>query len=288
MAAAIRVLDEAIRDAPDARWRTRAGVEREFARLEGEACRARSARCTWPTPPCACSSTSATPTGSAGRGGCARRRTGSPAASAAPRPPGTARRSSRSADERELFVILGWRATAAVLGPTPSTRRSRAARRSASASAQAPWRSRGWSTRWPRCTRCEATSPQAHACLDAANAVLRELAGWSGFVSHHEALVQLLAGTPRARRGSRCGRAEEARGDRRPRAAGHDRRDARAGAVRPGPLRRSRRAVRAGGGRGRGRRHRHAGHLARRAGQAAGPRRATARPPRRSRARPWP
>jgi tetratricopeptide (TPR) repeat protein len=37
---------------------------------------------------------------------------------------------------------------------------------------------------------------QAHACLDAANAVLRELAGWSGFVSHHEALVQLLAGRP--------------------------------------------------------------------------------------------
>ena len=120
MADAIRVLDDAIRDAPDVRWRTRAGVEREFVRLEGEAvagtaralhvadaalrvlehegdadgqCRAWSLRAQahWFA-------------GSVGR------------ADGLVGPRGGVR---EQGDERELFVILGWRATAAVLGPTP-------------------------------------------------------------------------------------------------------------------------------------------------------------------------
>ncbi len=45
-------------------------------------------------------------------------------------------------DERELVQILGWRATAAVLGPTPVADAIRQCERSASASAQAR-------SRWP-------------------------------------------------------------------------------------------------------------------------------------------
>ena len=73
-----------------------------------------------PTRCCRCSSARATTTASAGPGRCARRRPGSPGrvASADARGARPRLRPARG-DERELFAILGWRATAAVLGPTP-------------------------------------------------------------------------------------------------------------------------------------------------------------------------
>ena len=90
----------------------------------------------------------------------------------------------------------------------------------------------------------------------------------------------------RARRGRRCARTSRRLAvDERAGAAGDDDRDARAGRLRPGTLRRGRRAVRDDRRAGGRRRHRHAGHLARRARRRSSPARALRARPRRSRAR---
>ena len=198
MAAAIRVLDAAIIDAPDLRWRTRAGVEREFARLESETyagteralhvadaalrvfeherdtygqCRAWGlrAKADWLA-------------GSVGRAEAEWDR--------------AAEFAQRAGDERELFVILGWHATAAVLGPTPvddAIARCETFRDRVGASPVAV----AWMVN-PLASlhAMRGDFARARQCLQEANEVLRELAGWSGFVSHHEALVHLLAGRP--------------------------------------------------------------------------------------------
>ena len=64
----------------------------------------------------------------------------------------------RAGDERELFEILAWRASAAPIGPTPVPKPSDNARRFASRSEAARWPSRRCCLRSPRFTRCRATS----------------------------------------------------------------------------------------------------------------------------------
>ena len=240
MAAAIRVLDAAIIDAPDMRWRTRAGVEREFARLEGEtdagteralhvadaalrvlAARARRLR--------------AVPrVGAARAGGLARRQRRARRGGLGP---GRASSREEAEDERELSVILGWRATAAVLGPTPVDGRDRPLRDVPRARRREPGRGRaGWSTRWPRCTRCGATSPAPGAASRGQRGPARARGRGATSSPTTRRSCTCWRDGPTAP-SSRCGAGlQQARGDRRPRAAGDDRRDARAGAVRAGAL----------------------------------------------------
>ncbi len=198
MAEAAAILDDAIERAPDERFRALARVEREFVRLEAETaagtagarqaaddaldlfghtgdhhgqCRALSLRAQveWLA-------------GQAGR---------------ADADWSAAAEHARAAgDDRELFVVLGWRATAAVFGPTPvdeGIRLCEELREAVSSS---------------RVTVAWMINPLAslHAMrgdfaladhhLEEANAILRQLGALQAVVSYHELLVHLLAGRP--------------------------------------------------------------------------------------------
>ena len=124
-----------------------------------------------------------------------------------------------------------------------STRPSGAARRSATRSGSAPSRSRRSTTRSPRCTPCSGDfalrrAPSRGRRRDAASSSTRS----TGPSRTHEALVRLLAGQPRGRRAALPRRHRALSDDARPRAAGHHRGDARAGAVRARALPRGGRA----------------------------------------------
>ena len=198
MTDATRVLDSAIAEAPDLRWRARAGVEREFVRLEADAvagtarslhvadaalqvleherddygqCRAWALRAQghWFA-------------GSVGRADAAWTE--------------AAEFAQRAGDERELVAILGWRATAAVLGPMPvdeaialceSFRERVDAGPVADALMVNPLASL-------HAMRGELS--EAERYVDEANAILHELTGVGYAVSHHEALVRLLSDQP--------------------------------------------------------------------------------------------
>ena len=121
MTQALEVLDAAITGAHDAPLRARAEVEREFVRLETQpgAGSERAARVADGAMPVLVRAADdhgqarvwalrAQIAWGAGRSG-GRTTRGREAAACA----------RRAGDERELFQIVGWRATAAVLGPTP-------------------------------------------------------------------------------------------------------------------------------------------------------------------------
>jgi class 3 adenylate cyclase/tetratricopeptide (TPR) repeat protein len=101
----------------------------------------------------------------------------------------------RDGDEAELFVILGRRATAAVLGSTPvdeAIRRCEAFRERVAASPVAvALMVNPLASLHAMCGEFEA----ADALVREANETLHQL-GSLGWVSHHEALVRLLAGRP--------------------------------------------------------------------------------------------
>jgi class 3 adenylate cyclase/tetratricopeptide (TPR) repeat protein len=192
------VLDEAVLRAPGPLQAARARVEREFVRLEHEpGARAQPAlqtadaalavfdqagddagRCrAW-----ALRAQVAWTAGQVQRAEDAWRRAGECAAAAG--------------DERALFETLGWRATAAVLGPTPvdaAIRQCEAARAVVQASPAA--------TAWilnPLASlhAMRGDFALAQQFLDEADETLRELGSLIASVSHHGALVQLLAGRP--------------------------------------------------------------------------------------------
>ena len=123
LADADRVLAEAIaraEEAGDPRLESRARVEQELERLHAGTSRGRRAGAaasrTWR---CRSSSATATTSAAAGRGACGRGSSGPRAARVRPTTRGgRPRRTPASAgDERELFDILGWRASAAAFGP---------------------------------------------------------------------------------------------------------------------------------------------------------------------------
>lgn len=104
----------------------------------------------------------------------------------------------RAGDERELFEILGWRASAAVFGPTPvdeAIERCLDMRRQVAGSPVAVAL-----TLHPLALLHAMTGEfdQARALIAEANAILGELGRMESAVSHHEALVELLAGRPDA------------------------------------------------------------------------------------------
>jgi class 3 adenylate cyclase/tetratricopeptide (TPR) repeat protein len=198
MADATRVLDEAIASAPAPWLEARARVEREFVRLEIETgvglqharsvaeevlpllqregddhgqCRALSLR-----------AQAAWLAGSVERADAA---WGEAAACA-----------RRAGDERELFAILGWRATAAVFGPTrveDAIRRCEEFRDLVSASPVAL----AWAVNALALLHAmRGDFALAEQLLAQANETIEQLGSLHSSVSHIEALVRLLAGEP--------------------------------------------------------------------------------------------
>ncbi|MDX6720765.1 MAG: hypothetical protein QOJ63_3019, partial [Solirubrobacteraceae bacterium] len=102
----------------------------------------------------------------------------------------------RTRDERELFDVLGWRASAAVFGPTPvpeAIRRCTEIRETVRSSALAVAL-----TLHPLATlhAMSGEFQRARRLLREANEILHELGGMQSAVSHHEAVVERLAGRP--------------------------------------------------------------------------------------------
>jgi tetratricopeptide (TPR) repeat protein len=193
-----RVLTEAVRHTRDPHLSARAEVEQQFVRLQGEGSRgtAEARRVTGPAlrvleehgdahGQSRAWSLRATISWFQGRA--------ADADDAWQRAAGLAR---RAGDERELFEVLVWRASAAVFGPTPvpeAIRRCTEIREAVRSSAVALAL-----TMHPLATlhAMSGDFEQARRLLREANEILRELGGMHSAVSHHEALVELLAGRP--------------------------------------------------------------------------------------------
>ena len=208
MSDAIRVLDDAVEQAPEPRLAARARIEREFVRLEAETTagidRARSvAEDALPLleaegderGQCRAWSLHAHADWVAGRVAAADAAWSDAA--------GLAR---RAADERELFAILGWRATAAVLGPTPVAEAVARCEQVRAAVATSPvavaWAVNALALLYALQGRFEL----AEQALGEANETLDQLASLHSSVSHIEGLVWLLADEPaRAERPLRRG-----------------------------------------------------------------------------------
>ena len=151
----------------------------------------------------------------------------------------------RAGDERELFDILCWRASAAVFGPTPvpeAIRRCEEIRervRGSPVALAVTLHPLGALHAMP------GDFESARRLIREGNEILDELGRLQSAVSHHEALVELLAGEPaaaeaRLRRATRSWRRwASARSSRRPRRCSPRRSGA-------GPPRGGRRAVRVG------------------------------------------
>jgi ATP/maltotriose-dependent transcriptional regulator MalT len=102
----------------------------------------------------------------------------------------------RAGDERELFEILGWRATASVFGPTPideAIRRCTSIREQIRASPIA-----GAVALRPLglLFALRGEFDEARRLIRASNETLDDLGRMQSVVSHHEAVVELLAGAP--------------------------------------------------------------------------------------------
>jgi DNA-binding SARP family transcriptional activator/tetratricopeptide (TPR) repeat protein len=109
-----------------------------------------------------------------------------------------AQHAKRAGDDRELFEILGWQASAAVFGPTPvkeAIARCARIRKQVSGSPVAVA-----VTLHPLAALHAMTGDfdQARRLLSEGNAILGELGRMESAVSHHEALVEMLAGRPDA------------------------------------------------------------------------------------------
>jgi tetratricopeptide (TPR) repeat protein len=192
MADASRVLDDAIARAPEPRLRALARVEREFVRLETE-------------------------TGAETEH--ARRVVEDAAAILAGDEHGQVRllslraqvawiagsvgdadaawsEAAEHADERELAWIIGWRATAAVLGPTPVDEAIRRCEAFLEDVAPSPVAVAQVVNPLASLHAMRGELEIAERLLAQANETLRELGSLDASVSHHEALVRLLAGQP--------------------------------------------------------------------------------------------
>jgi tetratricopeptide (TPR) repeat protein len=159
---AVRVLDEAVADAPDARLRARAQVEREIVRLEIEPAPAH-ARAVADAALEAIADDDygqcrlwflrgqiAWDAGQAGAADAAWER----AVAAA----------DRAGARRERFQIIGWRALMAALGPIPNSEAIPRCRDFGAAVAGSPLATASVSTRWRCCMRRRATSRLPTGC----------------------------------------------------------------------------------------------------------------------------
>ena len=146
---------------------------------------------------CPCSNARATSMAGAGPGRCGRRPPGWRAVDRADAAWGEAAACARRAgDERELFAILGWRATAAVFGPTPvgeAIRRCEELRDLVGASPVAlAWAVNALALLYAM----SGDFGPAEQLLEQANETIHQLGSLHSSVSHIEALVRLLADEP--------------------------------------------------------------------------------------------
>jgi class 3 adenylate cyclase/tetratricopeptide (TPR) repeat protein len=198
MTESIRVLDEAIARAPERRLEARARIEREFVRLETETsvgteharrvvdevlpmlerdgddhgqCRAWAlrAQAAW----------------TAGRVGDADTAWAEAGAFA-----------QRAGDERELHRLLGWRATAAVFGPTPTEDAIRRCEEFRDVVRASPVAVAWMDNPLASLHAMRGEFELAERFLQQANEMLSQLGSLVATVSHHEAVVRLLAEQP--------------------------------------------------------------------------------------------
>jgi tetratricopeptide (TPR) repeat protein len=102
----------------------------------------------------------------------------------------------RGGDERELFAVLAWRATAAVLGPTPVDEALRRCEAFRALVATSPVAVASMVNPMASLHAMQGEPALAERDLREANATLHELGSLFAGVSHHEALVRLIDGRP--------------------------------------------------------------------------------------------
>jgi DNA-binding SARP family transcriptional activator len=102
----------------------------------------------------------------------------------------------RSGDERELFEILGWRASAAVFGPTPVPEAIRRCERIRERVASSPVAAAVTLHPLGLLHAMTGDFDRARRLFREANEILDDLGRMEEAVSHAEALVELLAGRP--------------------------------------------------------------------------------------------
>ena len=194
---AVAILDEAIERAPEARLEARARIEREFVRLESEAsaATAHARRTVDKALPvleregddagqCRAWYLQAQALWIAGRAGEADSAWGEGAACA-----------RRAGDDRELFRILGMRATASVLGPIPVEDAIQRCREYRDLVGASPVAAVLMLNPLASLHAMQGEFELADGLLSEANETLDQL-GSMGWVSHHEALVRMLEGRP--------------------------------------------------------------------------------------------
>jgi tetratricopeptide (TPR) repeat protein len=198
MTGATTVLDEAIAQSPEPRLQARARIEREFVRLESEAgCRIEeSARV----------ADVALPVLADASDELGMARVWSLRAQLA-WVPGQVQRADdawreaaecarRAGDERELFVVVGWRATAAVLGPAHVDGAIRRCEEFRELTASSPVAVMCVLNPLAQLHAMRGDFELAERLLDEANETRRELGNLTSMASHHEASIRMRAGQP--------------------------------------------------------------------------------------------
>jgi class 3 adenylate cyclase/tetratricopeptide (TPR) repeat protein len=109
-----------------------------------------------------------------------------------------AEHADRAGEERDLFDILGWRASAAVIGPTPVPEAIDRCTRIREHVSGSPVTVAVTLHPLGALHAMRGDFEEADRLVREANAILDELAGTPWAVLHHEALVEMLAGRPAA------------------------------------------------------------------------------------------
>ncbi|MEV0391250.1 BTAD domain-containing putative transcriptional regulator [Nonomuraea sp. NPDC050643] len=104
----------------------------------------------------------------------------------------------RAADERELYDILGWRASAAAFGPMPVTEALELCARIRERVAASPAATAVVLHPHGLLLAMRGEFGRARESVDEANEILGRLGRLQSAVSHHEAMIELLAGRPAA------------------------------------------------------------------------------------------
>jgi DNA-binding SARP family transcriptional activator/tetratricopeptide (TPR) repeat protein len=102
----------------------------------------------------------------------------------------------RAGDERELFEILGWRASAAVFGPTPVAEAIGRCTKLRDQVRASPVAVAAMLHPLGLLHALEGNFDQARRLIHEGNEILDDLGQLQSAVSHHEALVEMLAGQP--------------------------------------------------------------------------------------------
>jgi DNA-binding SARP family transcriptional activator len=191
-----RVLDEAIATVSDARLRARAEVERELVRLETDAAGGRAREVADAAlevleaagddyGQCRAWLLRGQPDWNAGQVSAADAAWERAAACA-----------QRAGSRRELFEVIGWRALAAVLGPTPVDEAIARCEAFRELVAESPVGTASTLNPMALLHAMRGEFEIADALLEQAGEILRELGGLGASVSHLAASVHLLAGRP--------------------------------------------------------------------------------------------